>query len=114
MSRPVARLDELVQGVCKIHGPQMGRVIQASSDVYANGKGVARRGDLVEAECGHRGLIITGKTDVKTNGKATARRFDLVGGYQKTDGSAPQLDVNSQDPLPYRGVIIGGSPDTFV
>jgi len=114
MGRKVARKNDRVVGFCKIDGFQLGEIIETSDDVYVNGKGVARIGDLVEANCGHRGRIVTGKTDVKTNGKATARQNDLVGGYQKTDGSDPQLDVNSQDPLPYRGVITGGSPDTFV
>jgi uncharacterized Zn-binding protein involved in type VI secretion len=96
MNRGAARHNDLVKGNCAIHGRNIiGRIITASSDVITNGRGQARIGDKVLAECGHEAMIITGSSKEFANGRSVARQNDLVG--------------NS----PYEGKILTGSSDTF-
>jgi len=96
MKRGAARENDLVKGDCLIHGPNiMGRISTSSSDVITNGRGQARIGDKVEAECGHIATITTGSAKEFANGRNVARQNDLVG--------------NS----PYTGKIQTGSSDTF-
>jgi len=96
MNRGAARHNDLVKGNCAIHGANiMGRIITSSSDVITNGRGQARIGDKVKADCGHEAVIITGSGKEIANGRPVARQNDLVG--------------NS----PYTGKILTGSSDTF-
>jgi len=90
-----ARLGDLTMGVCKVHGKQKGTIISASPDVFCNGKGVARLGDMVKAACGHTATIITCSPDTNCNGKGVARLGDKV-----------RSDV-------YDATIITGSEDTI-
>lgn len=95
--RGVARLGDKTIGGCAVHGPGIGGTItSASPDVICNGKGVARLGDQVTADCGHVSQIITASYTVITNGRGTARLSDSVAGS------------------PYIATIITASPDTTV
>lgn len=84
MARGIARLNDRTQGVCShsSHPSPIsvgGKIITASGDTKANGRGVARLNDIVLTDCGHTSKIITGSGDTKTNGRLTARLNDLVG-----------------------------------
>jgi len=72
-----------------------GRIITGSPDTEINGRPVARVGDCVETDCGHKDYIITGSGTVEVNGKLEARVDDQVG----RDGI-------------YKARIISGSDDT--
>jgi len=65
----------IVLGDTSTHG---GTVITASPDVYANGRRVARVGDLLDCGNSHHGTnkIKTGSDDVYANGKKVARYDD--------------------------------------
>lgn len=84
MARGVARLNDRTTGTCSHPSHEVpitigGRIITASGDTKANGRGVARLDDIVLTDCGHRSKIITGSGDTKTNGRLTARLNDRVG-----------------------------------
>lgn len=96
----VARQNDIVIGDCEIHGKNIkGRVIGASTNVQVNGRGVARIGDKVEAECGHVSTIVSGSTSEKPNNKP---------------GIAHQNSTVGLPNEPYKGRIITGSTDTRV
>lgn len=75
-----ARLGDKCFGVCKVHGKQSATIISASTNVLANGLGVARLGDSVKADCGHEGSIISASTTVLVNGLGVARLGDSIDG----------------------------------
>jgi len=96
----VARQNDIVIGDCEIHGKNIkGRVIEASTNVQVNGRGVARIGDKVKAECGHESTITSGSTSEKPNSKP---------------GIAKQNSTVGLPNEPYKGRIITGSTDTRV
>jgi len=100
MAKPSARIDDKTDGTCyhPSHNTPIqtkGRIITGSPDTEINGKLVARVGDCVETDCGHKDYIITGSGTVEVNGKLEARVDDQVG----RDGI-------------YKARIITGSPDT--
>lgn len=95
MTRKVARLADITDGVCKYDGPQKGKIITASTNTKTNQRGIARIGDIVQAKCGHVGHIITGSGNVVTNNRKTARIGDKFQGI-------------------YSGTIITGSSDRFL
>lgn len=101
MARGVARLRDRTTGTCSHPSHPVpitigGKIITASGDTSANGRGVARLRDIVLTDCGHRSKIITASGTNKTNGRPTARLNDRVG-----DG-------------PYSARIITASGDTNV
>lgn len=79
-SNNVARLNDSTFGVCRVHGNQSGKIISCSSNVMANGIGIARDGDTVKAECGHIGIISSSATATRINGKLIARVGDVIKG----------------------------------
>jgi uncharacterized Zn-binding protein involved in type VI secretion len=90
-----ARLGDSTIGSCRVHGPNIsGTIISASSDTMCNGRGTARLGDIVIADCGHEGTIVSASTDVMCNNRGTARLGDSVAGI-------------------YTATIISASTDTF-
>lgn len=100
----VARLGDRTFGTCYrdhsgAEGLQTftggGTITGGSPDTYAEGKQVARRGDEVTADCGHKSKIVGGSATVYTNNKATARRGDAV-----ADG-------------PYLAEITGGAASVY-
>lgn len=97
--KPSARLNDQTDGTCyhPSHAPRpaKGRIITGSPDTEINGRPVARVGDCVETDCGHKDYIITGSGTVEVNGKLEARVDDQVG----RDGI-------------YKAKIITGSDDT--
>lgn len=98
--KPSARLNDQTDGICyhPDHNepfPTKGRIITGSPDTEANGKSIARVGDCVETDCGHKDYIMTGSGTVEVNGKLEARVDDQVG----RDGI-------------YKAKIIVGSDDT--
>ena len=100
MPKPSARVTDKTDGTCyhPDHSqpfPTKGRIITGSPDTEINGKLVARVGDCVETDCGHKDYIITGSGTVEVNGKLEARVDDQVG----RDGI-------------YKARIITGSDDT--
>lgn len=96
----VARHNDIVLGDCEIHGVDIkGKIISSSSDVEANGRGVARIGDKVEAECGHVSTIVSGSTSEKPNNKPGIARQNSTVGLPNE---------------PYKGRILTGSTDTRV
>lgn len=81
MTRFVARLGDSTYGVCKIHNKQVsGIIISASSDSDCNGRGIARLGDTVLADCGHTGTIISASPDTICNNRGVARLGDNTSG----------------------------------
>lgn len=96
----VARQNDIVIGDCEVHGRNIkGRIVEYSTDVQVNGRGVARIGDKVRAECGHESTIITGSTSEKPNSKPGIAR-------QNSNVGLPNE--------PYKGRILTGSTDTRV
>jgi len=82
MARGVARLNDRTTGTCFAHDPPLGvggKIITASGDTKANGRGVARLNDIVRADCGHQSKIISASGTQKTNNRPTARLNDSVG-----------------------------------
>ena len=98
--RPVARLGDKTTGTCTAHIIPIdvgGTIITGSPDTLVNGLPIARHGDEVEADCGHKSVIVTADLSTPVNGEpGTARLGDSVG-----DG-------------PYTATIITASEDTFV
>lgn len=83
MSRGIARLGDKTYGTCTCHKKPIkvgGTIITASKDVITNSRGTARFGDVVKANCGHRGLIATASSKTITNGRGTARLGDMTTG----------------------------------
>lgn len=97
MMRGAARLNDRTIGDCDVHGPNIkGKIITASNNIEVNGRGLARLGDEVEAECGHVAKIITASgTEDPNDKKGTARLNDKVGDS------------------PYKGKIITASNDYY-
>jgi hypothetical protein len=100
MSKQTARLNDRTFGTCyhPSHPPLRigGKIITASSNIFVNGRQLARHGDLVESDCGHISEIITASFVNRDNTKpGTARITDRVGNG------------------PYIAEIITGSGDTF-
>ena len=92
--RHVARLGDRTVGTCSVHsGTIGGTIITASEDVKANSLGVARLGDLVQADCGHIAYVITAAHLTQANSRGYARLSDLVQGPE------------------YKGTIVTCSPD---
>lgn len=84
MARGVARLRDRTDGTCSHPSHPVpirtgGKIITASGDTSANGRGVARLNDTVLTDCGHTGKIITASGTNKTNGRPTARLNDRIG-----------------------------------
>lgn len=84
MSLPLARLNDLVTGICSAHPhgpiPAVGYIASASATVTAEGLPVARLGDTVITACGHSGLIASGSATVTAEGAPVARVGDTVSG----------------------------------
>ena len=82
----IARIRDITRGTCRVHGRQTGRIIQGSNNILSeNGRGMARVGDLVLAECGHTGKIIPGDDNsVTVNQKSAARVGSRVEGNEYT------------------------------
>ena len=76
----VARIGDIGIGYCQIHRVQTGKIINCSIDTFAEGKGVARQGDMVIAGCGHSGTLIKVSNTVFVNGKGMARVGDTFAG----------------------------------
>jgi uncharacterized Zn-binding protein involved in type VI secretion len=93
-----ARLSDSFYGICFCHTrPRAvyGTIITGSQDTFVNGLFAARLGDTVVGTCGHTGTIVSGSNNSFVNGLPQARLGDAVAGC-------------------LNGVIISGSPDTFV
>lgn len=81
--RGVARLGDDTHGICYCHDEPRevgGKIISASSTVFANGRAVARHGDIVQSDCGHEARIIVGKSTHTADGKLVARLGDEFDG----------------------------------
>jgi uncharacterized Zn-binding protein involved in type VI secretion len=79
----VARLGDIAFGICYCHIIPItveGIIISASTDTYANSRGVARLGDIVFTSCGHFGTIITASTKTYANSRGIARLGDVTAG----------------------------------
>ena len=95
--RGIARLGDATHGICYCHDSPIsvsGKIITASEDHFTNGRGTARLGDLVMADCGHTGRIISAKENEFVNGRGVARLADQFDGC-------------------YKGKIISASDNTF-
>lgn len=93
-----ARMNDVVSGKCYCHKDPIsvsGIIVVVSTDVFANGLGLARIGDIAVATCGHTGMIATGSGSVFTNGIGNARLGDTTSGC-------------------FVGTIATGSSDTFI
>jgi uncharacterized Zn-binding protein involved in type VI secretion len=86
MSRGVARQNDRTIGTCFAHDPPItvgGTIVTASGTVSANGLQLARKDDMVIADCGHVSRIITSADQVSSTLEAAllaARQSDSVGG----------------------------------
>jgi uncharacterized Zn-binding protein involved in type VI secretion len=97
MASGLARLGDRTTGVCTAHKNPIttgGTIVSASGDVTANNLGIARLGDIVQADCGHSATIISSSSSVTVNNIPAARLGDMVGGG------------------PYTGTIISASGDS--
>lgn len=95
--RGLARVGDRTNGTCFCHDPPIqvgGTVVVGSPDVFTNSKPQARLGDVVRADCGHRGTIVTASTTVFANQRGVARLGDRTTGC-------------------YVATIITASPDTL-
>jgi len=95
--RGIARLGDATMGTCYCHDSPItvgGKIISASEDHLTNGRGTARLGDTVMADCGHTAKIISAKETEFVNGRGVARLGDNFEGC-------------------YVGKIISASEDTF-
>lgn len=99
--RGSARLGDEVSGRCFGHagGPVFkGVIVTASSNVKVNDRPIARIGDKVNLECGHKAVIVGASSDVKSNDRQNARLGDAVSG----------------DGVVYQGEIITASSNVIV
>lgn len=68
--RGIARLNDVTFGTCyhKDHPPDgvkvRGKIISASGSVFVNGRGAARKDDVVLTSCGHYDYILDPGTTV--------------------------------------------------
>lgn len=78
-----ARIGDSWSGVCNCHESPIsvtGEIETGSDNVFINGRGVAREGDIVRASCGHTGTINSGSDYYIVNGKRAARLNDTTTG----------------------------------
>jgi hypothetical protein len=76
----VARLTDTTTGVCSIDGPQPGTITTSASNVYVDGKLVARATDTVTAACGHTGTIDDNGREAYAENQKIARHNDTFSG----------------------------------
>lgn len=85
MARGVARQNDRTTGVCFAHDTPItvgGTIVTASGTVSANGRLLARKDDMVIADCGHVSRIITSAENVSSTNQAAmlvTRQSDSVG-----------------------------------
>lgn len=98
MGLPEARITDIGVGKDKCHSPTkknvIGIIVTGSANVFVNGLGLARLGDIVVRNDGHIGVIVTGSGSVFTNGLGNARLTDFFTGC-------------------FEGIIITGSANVF-
>lgn len=95
--RGIARVGDKCRGVCTAHKTPIvveGIIITGSPNSFINGRQVARIGDTVLSNCGHKGTIITGEPTAMFNARPHARIADQFVGT-------------------YSGIIISASPDGY-
>ncbi len=96
----IATITSIGSGVCSCHPPaspipMIGMVLTGATRTEAEGKLMARIGDIVIGNCGHVSMIITGSTRIDTEGRPQARVTDqfmgcfqgmIITGCIKTEG----------------------------
>jgi uncharacterized Zn-binding protein involved in type VI secretion len=96
----IATITSIGSGVCWCHPPaspipMIGMVLTGATRTEAEGKLMARIGDIVIGNCGHVSMIITGSTRIDTEGRPQARVTDqfmgcfqgmIITGCIKTEG----------------------------
>lgn len=78
-----ARVTDKTIGICSCHDDaiEVEGVIETGSPTrFVNGLAVARKGDIVRADCGHTGIISTYSPDVFVDGLPVARLGDKTEG----------------------------------
>ena len=83
LSMRIARLGDRAIGTCYCHETPLSTnatIISASTNTFANGRGVARLGDSVYTDCGHYGTIITASIKTMVNGRGASRIGDTTTG----------------------------------
>ena len=79
----VARIGDTGIGTCYCHKKSRtvtGTIIIGSSNIFANGKGRARIGDIVMCDCGHTATLIMGNSTVLSNNIPQSRMGDMFAG----------------------------------
>lgn len=83
MARGIARMGDLVTGVCFCHRNPIatgGAIVTGDFDVLVDARPVARFGDYARLACGHSGEILGFSFNVDSSKRGVARKFDIVGG----------------------------------
>lgn len=83
MASPVARVEDIVTGICDGPGHAKGRefygtFMSGSNRVSADGRPVVCVGDLGETDCGHSFIALTGSDVWSIDGAPVHRQGDLV------------------------------------
>lgn len=87
----IARLGDATYGYCSSHAASFaGTITSSATNSKCEGKKIARIGDEVTSNCGHKGTINQGSADVKCEGQGVAHLGDsFTGTYSGTiTGSA--------------------------
>ena len=92
--QPVSKIGDRTIGVCQVHGPKGGTIIEGHANTLVNGIPDSTVTHTVLADCGHTGKIITGNFTALDHNLATARIGDMFAGI-------------------YSGTIITGSSNTI-
>ncbi len=77
----IARQGDIAIGVCPAHKSPVtytAIMVGVSTNVFAEGAGVAYIGTVAISSCGHPAIVITGSTTVLANGMGVARIGDTA------------------------------------
>jgi uncharacterized Zn-binding protein involved in type VI secretion len=84
----IARIGDTVVGTCCCHSkptcrPAQGTITAGAGSVSALGSGIARAGDEVTTNCGHKGVLIGGSSTLLVEGAPAIRVGDSCTGCFK-------------------------------
>ncbi len=82
----IARLDDATFGYCSSHAASYpGKITSSAANSKCEAKKIARIGDEVTSNCGHKGTINQGSADVTCEGAGVAHLGDsFTGVYSGT------------------------------
>ena len=95
----IARINDTVSGICSSHSSPRsvtGKITTGSIKICCENLSVARVGDLVSFDCGHKGIINSGSDKIFCENIPVAREGDTVVGYEGSNIQAKKISSSSK------------------